>query len=192
LVQAARQLVVEMQEETTVRIRYLTRPLPPAAVVVVLRLFLLLMEKMVVRAAAARKERQAAQEFRAKVLQGVLLDQDRHRAVAAAQVLLAQMERQAHRAQVAQAQRIQLPGQASLMPEVEAVVRRATKLAGQVEREEAATAATMVRQAQTERQILEVVGVRPVQTVELHPARAVLASSSSKCHRLLMPHFQAA
>jgi hypothetical protein len=185
LVQAARQLVVEMQEETTVRIRYLTRPLPPAAVVVVLRLFLLLMEKMVVRAAAARKERQAAQEFRVKVLQGVLLDQERHRAVAAAQVLLAQMERQAHRAQVAQVQRIQLPGQASLMPEVEAVVRRATKLAGQVEREEAATAATMVWQAQTERQILEVAEVRPAQTVELHLVRAARASSSSKCHRLL-------
>jgi hypothetical protein len=71
LVQAARLLAAQMQEETTVRIRYLTRLLPPAAVVVVLRLFLLLMEKMVARAAEVRNQRQAAQEFRDKVLQVV-------------------------------------------------------------------------------------------------------------------------
>jgi hypothetical protein len=71
LVQVVRQLVVAMQEETTVRIRYLIRLLPPVAAVVVLHLFLLLMEKMAARAAEARKGRPAAQEFRGKVLQVV-------------------------------------------------------------------------------------------------------------------------
>ena len=85
--QVGQQLVVAMQEETTVRIRYLIRLLPPAAVVVVLHLSLLLMEKMAALAVEARKGRQAAQEFRDKVLQeaqGVL-----HRVVAAGQVLSA-------------------------------------------------------------------------------------------------------
>jgi hypothetical protein len=87
LVQVVQQLVVGMQEEITARIRYLIRLLPQAAAVGVLHLSLLLMEKMAARAAGVRKERQAAQEFRDKVLQeaqGVL-----HRVVAAGQVLSA-------------------------------------------------------------------------------------------------------
>ena len=86
-VRVGQQLAVAMREETTVQIRYLIRLLPPAAAVGVLHLSLLLMEKMAARAVEARKGRQAAQEFRDKVLQeaqGAL-----HRVVAAGQVLSA-------------------------------------------------------------------------------------------------------
>jgi hypothetical protein len=163
-----------------------------AAVVAVLRLFLLLVEKMVALAVAVHKERREALEHQVKAMLVALLVLARLLAAAVAQARLVLTEHQEHQALAVQVQ--PTPSQDHQLPMLVAVVvaHQATKLAGQVEREEAATAATMVRQAQTERQILEVVGVRPVQTVELHPARAVLASSSSKCHRLLMPHFQAA
>ena len=85
--QVVQQLAVAMREETTAQILYLTPQHRQAAVVVALRLFLLLMEKMAARAAEARKGRQAAQEFRGKVLQeaqGAL-----HRVVAAGHVLSA-------------------------------------------------------------------------------------------------------
>ena len=69
--QVVRLLAVAMREETTARSRYLIRLLPQAAAAVVLHLFLLLMAKMAVRAAGVRNQRQAAQEFRDKVLQVV-------------------------------------------------------------------------------------------------------------------------
>jgi hypothetical protein len=65
------QLAAQMQEEITVQIQYLTQPHQPAAVVVVLHLSPLHLAKMAARAAGVRNQRQAAQEFRDKVLQVV-------------------------------------------------------------------------------------------------------------------------
>jgi hypothetical protein len=85
------------------------------------------MVKMVVLAVVAQKYRQAEQEYQVKVLLAVAVERGRHRVVAAAQVLLAQMEHQAHLALAVLAQHHLFLAHLSPMLVEVVEVRQATK-----------------------------------------------------------------
>jgi hypothetical protein len=193
LVQAARQLVVAMREETTVQIQYLIQLHPQAAAVVVLRLFLLHLVKMVVRAAVEQKTLLVAQGFLGKAITAVQqIVALRHLRVVVAQGLLVGQVSQALRVPAEQVVLIPLRDQALHMLVVEAGVDRLISLLAQVERAVAVQVEQTALLAQQDRQILAAAAVRPAQTVETHPALAVQALSSSKCRTRLAQYFQAA